>query len=66
MSKLKTKRAAAKRFSFTASGKIKHKRATQRHMLTSKPKTAKKEHRQVGYIADADEGLVRRMLPYGV
>jgi large subunit ribosomal protein L35 len=42
MSKLKTRRAAAKRFSFTATGKIKRRRAFHRHNFTDcQSKTAK-------------------------
>ena len=65
MSKMKTKRAAAKRFSFTARGKIKRNGAFHRHNFTNKPKQAKVRHRQVQYVDSADVPLVRRMLPYG-
>jgi large subunit ribosomal protein L35 len=64
MPKLKTKRSAAKRFSFTATGKIKRNNAYHRHNLTDKPKTAKVGHRQGDLVASADERMVRRMLPY--
>ena len=36
MPKIKTSRSAAKRFKFTKTGKVKHKRANLRHLLTSK------------------------------
>ena len=64
MPKLKTKRGAAKRFSFTATGRIKRNNAYHRHNLTDKPKGAKREHRQGDMLAPADAKLVRRMLPY--
>ena len=64
MTKLKTKRAAAKRFSFTATGKIKRGHAHHRHNLTSKPKQAKMRHRKTGYVSAVDAPLVRLMLPH--
>ena len=62
--KLKTKRAAAKRFSFTATGRIKRNNANHRHNLTHKSKGRKRDHRRGDYVAPADEKLVKRMLPY--
>lgn len=64
MSKMKTKRAAAKRFSFTASGKVKHGGANHRHLLTNKTKKAKTGHRLTGYLGKGDAALVRLMLPH--
>ncbi len=63
--KLKTKRSAAKRFSFTASGKIKRNSANHRHYLTHKPRGLKRAQRQQEYLSPADAKLVKRMLPYG-
>jgi large subunit ribosomal protein L35 len=65
MSKLKTKRAAAKRFSFTGSGKPTRQRANHRHNLTDQPKTAKVSGRKSTLVAAADVRMVKRMLPYG-
>jgi len=36
MPKMKTKKAAAKRFSLTANGKVKYKKMNLRHILTKK------------------------------
>ena len=44
MSKLKTKRAAAKRFRFTGTGKAARRHAYHRHGLTDHPKKANGEH----------------------
>ena len=41
MMKLKTKKAAAKRFSFTATGKVKFKRTGKRHNLGNKSSARK-------------------------
>jgi large subunit ribosomal protein L35 len=65
MPKIKTKRAAAKRFSFTGTGKVKRSHAYHRHNLTTKPKKAKMRHRKPAYLAAGDAALVRLMLPYG-
>lgn len=63
--KLKTKRAAAKRFSFTGSGKPVRRRANHRHNLTDQPKKAKVIGRNPVLVAAADVRMVKRMLPHG-
>lgn len=63
--KLKTKRSAAKRFKFTANGKIKRKKAYLRHILTKKSPGNKRNLRAPGLIAEADVASVKRMMPYG-
>ena len=65
MTKLKTKRAAAKRFSLTATGKIKRGHANHRHNFTGQPKKAKMRHRKTGYLRPGDATLVRLMLSQG-
>ena len=62
--KIKTKRAAAKRFQFTATGKIKRKKAFLRHILTKKSSSLKRKLRKSGLVAPADVKRVVRMLPY--
>ena len=64
-SKLKTRRAAAKRFRFTGTGKIVRNSAFHRHNLTDQPKSAKLRQRKRALVAAADVKMVRRMLPYG-
>ena len=65
MTKLKTNRAAAKRFKVTGTGKVVRRHANHRHMLTKQPKEAKVEQRKSALVAPADVKMVRRMLPYG-
>lgn len=65
MPKMKTKRSAAKRFRFTAKGKVRFKHANLRHCLEQKQKTTKKKNMKPGHMADCDVPRVRRMLPYG-
>jgi len=64
MPKLKTCRAAAKRFKVTKTGKVKAKRAYMRHILTSKTRKAKRRLRKSTLIAAVDAPQVKLMLPY--
>jgi len=64
MPKMKTNRAAAKRFSKTGSGKIKYKKRGLRHCLENVSKDTKRGLGQIGYIADVDYDNVRRLIPY--
>ncbi len=65
MPKMKTKRSAAKRLSFTGTGKVRFNHAYHRHNLTSRPKKAKAQHRKAAYLTAGDAVLARYMLPYG-
>ncbi|HSA82939.1 MAG TPA: 50S ribosomal protein L35 [Geminicoccaceae bacterium] len=65
MTKLKTKRAAAKRFRFTGTGKAVRNKAYHRHGLTDVPQKAKVKQRGTALVAPADVRMVKRMLPYG-
>jgi large subunit ribosomal protein L35 len=62
--KMKTNRSAAKRFSFTGSGKIKRKKAGLRHFMRRKNVQAKRNLRQRAYLTKADEKLIKTLLPY--
>ncbi len=65
MPKQKTKKAAAKRFSFTATGKVKFKRTNKRHILGNKSSKRKLALRAGGYIFKGDVKHVEECLPYG-
>jgi len=65
MPKLKTHKGAAKRFRITATGKVKRGHAYARHILTSKTPKRKRNLDIDVMVAEADVGLVKRMLPYG-
>jgi large subunit ribosomal protein L35 len=65
MPKMKTKRAAAKRFSFTGTGKIKRAAAYHRHQMTHKPQKRKVQDRKGAILSPGDARLVKLMLPYG-
>ncbi len=60
--KLKTKRAAAKRFKLTATGKIKRHKAFKRHILTKKGPGRRRSLRKGVLVSDADVAQVKRML----
>ena len=60
--KLKTNRAAAKRFKLTASGKIKRGHSMKRHILTKKAAARKRKLRRATLVSDADAANVKRML----
>jgi large subunit ribosomal protein L35 len=63
--KMKTKKAAAKRFSFTATGKVKFKRTNKRHNLGSKNSARKLKLRKSGMVFEGDIKHVEECMPYG-
>ena len=66
MSKMKTKKSAAKRFSLTGTGKVKYKKMNLRHILTKRSPKRKRQLRATGILSEADARKVRKqMLPYG-
>lgn len=64
MPKMKTRRAAAKRFKAVGNGKFKRKKANLRHILEKKAKDCKKRAGKTAYVDSSDMGRVKRMLPY--
>jgi large subunit ribosomal protein L35 len=64
MPKLKTKRAAAKRFRKRPGGGIKRGQANLRHILTKKNTKRKRHLRGSIEVSSADRSSVRVMLPY--
>jgi len=65
MPKMKTNRAAAKRFKKTKSGKFKRNRAFGRHLLTSKSPKRRRNLRAAAMLSPEDTERVRRLLPNG-
>ncbi|CAM2006577.1 50S ribosomal protein L35 [Acanthopleuribacter pedis] len=63
MPKLKTHRGAAKRFTFTGSGKIKRKKAFKNHILTKKSAKQKRNLGKGGLVDKSDHKRVVEMLP---
>lgn len=64
MPKMKTNRAAAKRFRRTASGILKRKRAYKSHILTKKSSKRKRILRSADYVADGDTKKINKLVPY--
>lgn len=64
MSKIKTLRAASKRFKSTALGKFKYKHAYKRHILTKKSKKNKRKLRQNGIFFKTYTTFIAKALPY--
>ena len=62
MSKMKTNRAAAKRFKLTGSGRIKRSRAFKGHLFTAKSPKRLRNLRKGTMMAPADERRARKML----
>jgi large subunit ribosomal protein L35 len=64
MPKLKTNRAAAKRFKATANG-FKRARSHLRHILTKKSQKRKRQLRGTTMVHDTDVGRLKQLLPNG-
>lgn len=65
MPKMKTKKAAAKRFKLNANGKISHGVAGKRHRLMSHNGKYIRQNRGNSEVSSADAPRVRSWLPYG-
>jgi len=64
MPKMKTSRAAAKRFSATGSGKLKRNKAYKRHILTKKTTKNKRNLRQPAMVDETNVKNMKKILPY--
>ena len=63
MPKVKTKRAAAKRFKKTGSGELKRMKAYKSHILTKKS-TKRKRNLRKSAIMDPANANMKKVLPY--
>lgn len=64
MPKIKTNRAAAKRFRATGGGSLRRQKAYAGHILTKKSRKRKRNLRKLGLVSPSDEKLIRKLLPY--
>jgi large subunit ribosomal protein L35 len=64
MPKLKTRKAAAKRFRATGSGKIRRRKAFKSHMLEHKTTCRKNRISKLSLVSEEDAPNVRLMMPY--
>ena len=65
MPKMKTNRAAAKRFRFTGSGKIRRSKSGLNHMMQEKSKKRLRRLRKNDTVHSSFEKRIKLMLPYG-
>ncbi len=64
MPKIKTNRAAAKRFKATATGKLKRNKAYKSHILTKKSTKRKRNLRQPAITDATNVKNMKKILPY--
>ena len=64
MPKIKTKRAAAKRFSKTGTGKLKRNKAYNSHILTKKTTKRKRNLRKAAMTDATNIKNMKKVLPY--
>ena len=64
MQKMKTRRAAAKRFTVTGSGKIKRNKAYKSHILTKKTTKRKRNLRKATMTDATNVKNMKKILPY--
>lgn len=64
MPKIKTKRAAAKRFTSTGTGKLKRFKANKSHILTKKTTKRKRNLRKAAMMDATNQKVMKKCLPY--
>ena len=64
MPKMKTSRAAAKRFKLTGTGKLKRHKAYRRHILTKKTTKNKRNLRKAAMMDASNVKQMKKILPY--
>jgi len=62
MPRLKSKRAATKRFVLKSSGKIKRSKANKGHILTKKARARKNKLKKQTYVHNSNNSAIRRCL----
>jgi len=63
-SSAKTKKAVAKRFKLTASGKLKRAKAGKRHLAASKNRKRKRHLSAPGLVSESDTKRMKVCLPF--
>lgn len=63
MPKMKTRKAVAKRFKVTGTGKVVHSQAGNSHLMTHKSSGQSRQLRQEKTLTKADRKRVKKMLP---
>ena len=62
--KMKTKRAAAKRFKVTGTGKLVRNKAYKSHILTRKTRKRKRNLRKSTLVDDTNVKTMKKIMPY--
>ncbi len=65
MPKLKTKSGVKKRFSLTATGKVRSNQACKRHNMRKRSKESIRNQRGTTILNDSDARIVKKFMPYG-
>lgn len=66
MPKMKTNKAAARRFKITGSGKVMRAKGMKSHNRRKKSKRTKRMFDKMIEVADQDQKRIKRLLPYGL
>lgn len=64
MPKMKTKRAAAKRFKITGSGRVRRSTAGKQHMMRGKSANRLRKLKKNSMVDSSDERRIQRLMPY--
>ena len=64
MPKMKTKRAAAKRFKITGGGRVRRATAGKQHRMRGKPANRLRKLKKNSMVDHRDEARIRRLLPH--
>lgn len=62
--KMKTKRAAAKRYRVTGKGRIKVGRKGKRHLFTGHSRKRLRQLKGTTHLNEVDEPMAKRLMPY--
>ncbi|HBU70256.1 MAG TPA: 50S ribosomal protein L35 [Elusimicrobia bacterium] len=65
MPKMKSHSGAKKRFSFTKNGKIKHKKAGLRHLMSGMKPARGRKLRHQAVLSPIETNAIKKFLPYG-
>ena len=65
MPKMKTKSSVKKRFSLTATGKVRSNQANKQHGMVKRTKAQIRNQRGTTTLCDADAKIVKQFMPYG-
>ena len=64
MPKIKSHRGVAKRFKITKKGKVRHKKAGLRHLLTGMDSGRGRQMRKAHYLNKVDGDVIKTLIPY--